>query len=70
MTQAFNALNASPGARDYGDQLTDRGTDHNARPAPTPTGSWASCTAASQPAPTTTKRTHGRIASSRLPLDT
>jgi transposase len=30
MTQAFSALNASPGARAYYDQLKARGTDHNA----------------------------------------
>jgi transposase len=30
MTQAFSALNASPGARAYYDQLKDRGTEHNA----------------------------------------
>lgn len=30
MTQAFSALNASPGARAYYDQLKARGTEHNA----------------------------------------
>jgi transposase len=30
MTQAFSALNASPGARAYYDQLKERGTEHNA----------------------------------------
>jgi transposase len=30
MTQAFSALNASPGARAYYDQLKTRGTEHNA----------------------------------------
>ena len=30
MTQAFSALNASPGARTYYDQLKARGTEHNA----------------------------------------
>jgi hypothetical protein len=29
MTQAFSALNASPGTRAYDDQLTARGTDHH-----------------------------------------
>jgi hypothetical protein len=30
LAQAFSALNASPGARAYYDQLTARGTEHNA----------------------------------------
>jgi hypothetical protein len=30
MTQAFSALNASPGARAYYDQLKARGTGHHA----------------------------------------
>jgi hypothetical protein len=30
MAQAFSALNASPGARAYYDQLKDRGAEHNA----------------------------------------
>jgi hypothetical protein len=30
MTQAFSALNASPGARAYYDQLRARGAEHNA----------------------------------------
>jgi uncharacterized protein YPO0396 len=30
MTQAFSALNASPGARAYYDQLKTRGAEHNA----------------------------------------
>ena len=30
MTQAFSALNASPGARAYYDQLKERGAEHNA----------------------------------------
>jgi hypothetical protein len=30
MTQAFSALNASPGARAYYDQLKARGLEHNA----------------------------------------
>ena len=71
MTQAFAALNASPGARAYYDQLRARGAGHNAalRCASSPTGSSASSTAASRPAPTTTRPPPGRTAPQRLLLD-
>jgi transposase len=69
MTQAFSALNASPGARAYYDQLKPAAPNTTPPCANSPTGSWASCTAASKPAPATTKRPHGHIASSKLPLD-
>ena len=70
MSQAFSALAASPGARAYYDQLRAREVGHNpARCANSPTGSSASCTDASKPAPYTTKRPPGRIAPRRPLLD-
>ena len=69
MTQAFSALNASPGARAYYDQLKARGTEHTAALRQLANRLVASCTATSKPTPATTKRPHDHIASSRLPLD-
>jgi len=65
MTQAFSALNASPGARAYYDQLKARGTEHNAalrQLANKLVGTLHGCL---KPAPATTKRPHGRIMSRR-----
>ena len=59
--QAFSALSASPGARAYYDDLRQRGVGTAPRCANSPTGSSAYCTAASRPAPSTTKRPHGHI---------
>ena len=69
MTQAFSALNASPGARAYYDQLKPAVPNTTPHCASSPTGSWASCTAASKPEPSTTKRPHGRTVSRRQQLD-
>ena len=57
--QAFAALTASPGARAYYDQLRARGTATTPPCANSPTGSSASCTAASRPAPSTTNTPPG-----------
>ncbi|HEY6358464.1 MAG TPA: hypothetical protein VIX35_09480, partial [Vicinamibacterales bacterium] len=53
--QAFAALTASPGARALYDSLRARGTDHNDPCGGSPTGSSASCTDASRPAPSMTR---------------
>ncbi len=44
MTQAFAALNASPGARAFYDDLRARGIEHNDALRRLATGSSASCT--------------------------
>src|SRR5947209_4298884 len=62
-------LNASPGARAYYDQLKARDPEHHAACANSPTGSSASCTAASKPVLATTKRPRGPIVSRTLQLD-
>ena len=61
MSQAFSALQASPGARAYYDQLRAREVGQTPRCACSPTGSSASCTDASKPAPSTTKQRPGPI---------
>jgi transposase len=70
MTQAFAALSASPGARASDDQLRARGAGHNAALRQLATDSWGSCTAASRPAPATTRPPPGRITPRRSLLDT
>ena len=71
ITQAFCALHASPGARAYYDKQRARGLDHHAALRHSPTGSSASCTAASRPARTTTKTPRGPTATkmNNQPLD-
>jgi transposase len=65
--QAFSALTASPGARAFYDQQRANGHGHNDAP---PTGSSASSTAASKPAPSTTRTPPGATASKpSKPLD-
>jgi transposase len=69
IAQAFTALNASPGARALYDAERARGTEHNPALRRSPTGSSASCTDASKPAPSTTKPPPGRTTKSSSPLD-
>jgi hypothetical protein len=69
MAQAFAALSASPGARALYDAERARGTEHTQPCANSPTGSSASCTAASKPAPSTTRQPPGLTAKTSLPLD-
>ena len=74
MAQAMSALGASPGARALYDAERARGIEHNAPCASSPTGSSASSTAASRPAPSTTRQPPGRSGKRPLnltsPLDT
>jgi hypothetical protein len=59
----------SPGSRAYYDQQRARGLGHHAALRQLATGWSASCTAASEPAPHTTKQPHGHIAPNKPPLD-
>jgi hypothetical protein len=74
MAQALSALGASPGARALYDAERARGTEHNVPCASSPAGSSASSTAASRPAPSTTRQPPGRTGKRPLnltsPLDT
>jgi hypothetical protein len=67
--QAFSALNASPGARACYDDLRARGIATTTPCEGSRTSSSASCTAASKPAPSTTRPPPGATGSSK-PLDT
>ena len=69
LAQAFAALSASPGARGPYSAERARGTSTTLPPASSQTGSSASCTDASRPAPPTTRQPPGLTTKTRSPLD-
>ena len=74
MIQAFAALRVSPGARAFYDTKRAKGVEHNDALRRLASRSSASCTAASRPAPVTTRPPRGAIgkhpsiSSRRLPF--
>jgi transposase len=68
MAQAFTALNASPGARAFYDELRARGIDITTPCGGSPTGSSASCTDASRHTPSMTRQPPGRTGKTSLNL--
>ncbi|MEU6431914.1 transposase [Microbispora sp. NPDC046973] len=70
IAQAATAIRISPGARAYYDKQRGRDAGYNAPSVKSPTVWSASCTAASRPAPRTTKQPLGLLNRNLLPLDT
>ncbi len=68
--QAFAAMSTSPGARAFYDAQRANGRGHHDASDAWPTGSSASCTAASKPAPSTTRQPPGDTGKTSKPLDT